>query len=94
MSRRTQTRGDVLGVGRATAHPTRPAPPPLHETEHVSIIGRGNVALGVAHMLLTPLATLAKYDVPAPPAWALKPAFAKERRELTPLDILKLPVPP
>ncbi|KAH9022631.1 hypothetical protein EDB85DRAFT_2151658 [Lactarius pseudohatsudake] len=97
MSRRTQTRGDVLGVGRATAHPTRPAPPPLHETEHVSIISRGNVALGVARMLLTPLATLAKYDVPRPcstssphfyhqPAWALKPAFAKERRELTPLD--------
>lgn len=49
-----------------TQHPSRPAPPPLHETEHVSIIGQGNVALDVARMLLTPPAALAKYDVPAP----------------------------
>ena len=47
-----------------TRHPSRPAPPPLHETEHVSIIGQGNVALDVARMLLTPPATLEKYDVP------------------------------
>ncbi|KAH9069787.1 FAD/NAD-P-binding domain-containing protein [Lactarius deliciosus] len=49
-----------------TQHPSRPAPPPLHETEHVSIIGQGNVALDVARMLLTPPAALAKYDVPSP----------------------------
>ncbi|KAH9032426.1 hypothetical protein EDB85DRAFT_2145547 [Lactarius pseudohatsudake] len=49
-----------------TQHPSRPAPPPLHETEHVSIIGQGNVALDVARMLLTPPAVLAKYDVPSP----------------------------
>ncbi len=49
-----------------TQHPSRPAPPPLHETEHVSIIGQGNVALDVARMLLTPPEALAKYDVPAP----------------------------
>jgi hypothetical protein len=49
-----------------TQHPSRPAPPPLHQTEHVSIIGRGNVALDVARMLLTPPSSiLEKYDVPA-----------------------------
>ncbi|KAI0256248.1 FAD/NAD-P-binding domain-containing protein [Lactifluus subvellereus] len=42
-----------------TQHPSRPAPPPLHRTEH------GNVALDVARMLLTPPAVLEKYDVPA-----------------------------
>ncbi|KAF8265056.1 hypothetical protein EI94DRAFT_1736916 [Lactarius quietus] len=49
-----------------TRHPSRPAPPPLHETEHVSIIGQGNVALDVARMLLTPPAALEKYDIPEP----------------------------
>ena len=49
-----------------TQHPSRPLPPPLHETEHVSIIGQGNVALDVARMLLTPPAALAKYDIPVP----------------------------
>jgi adrenodoxin-NADP+ reductase len=48
-----------------TQHPSRPAPPPLHKTEHVSIIGQGNVALDVARMLLTPPGILEKYDVPA-----------------------------
>ncbi|KAI9452494.1 FAD/NAD-P-binding domain-containing protein [Lactarius psammicola] len=47
-------------------HPSRPTPPPLHETEHVSIIGQGNVALDIACMLLTPPAALVKYDDPAP----------------------------
>lgn len=49
-----------------TQHPSRPTPPPLHKTEHVSIIGQGNVALDVARMLLTPPRILEKYDVPAP----------------------------
>ena len=49
-----------------TQHPSRPSPPPLHKTEHVSIIGQGNVALDVARMLLTPPEILEKYDVPAP----------------------------
>ncbi|KAI9449457.1 FAD/NAD-P-binding domain-containing protein [Lactarius psammicola] len=49
-----------------TQHASRPTPPPLHETEHVSIVGQGNVALDVARMLLTPPAALAKCDVPAP----------------------------
>jgi adrenodoxin-NADP+ reductase len=49
-----------------THRPSRPAPPPLHETEHVSIIGQGNVALDVARMLLTPPAALEKYDIPEP----------------------------
>ncbi|KAI0267018.1 FAD/NAD-P-binding domain-containing protein [Gloeopeniophorella convolvens] len=49
-----------------TQHPSRPAPPPLEKTEHVSVIGQGNVALDVARMLLTPPAILEKYDVPAP----------------------------
>ena len=49
-----------------THHPSCPAPPPLHETEHVSIIGQGNVALDVARMLLTPLAVLEKCDIPEP----------------------------
>ncbi|KAF8494731.1 FAD/NAD-P-binding domain-containing protein [Russula emetica] len=47
-----------------TQHPSRPASPPLHKTEHVSIIGQGNVALDVARMLLTPPDILEKYDVP------------------------------
>ena len=47
-----------------TQHPSRPAPPPLHKTEHVSIIGQGNVALDVARMLLTPPSILEKYDIP------------------------------
>ncbi|KAN0138353.1 ferredoxin/adrenodoxin reductase [Lactarius tabidus] len=47
-----------------THHPSRPAPPPLHDTKHVSIIGQGNVALDVARMLLTPPAALEKYDIP------------------------------
>jgi adrenodoxin-NADP+ reductase len=49
-----------------TQHPMRPPPPPLHKTEHVSVIGQGNVALDVARMLLTPPRILEKYDVPAP----------------------------
>ncbi|KAH9996175.1 FAD/NAD-P-binding domain-containing protein [Russula compacta] len=49
-----------------THHPSNPAPPPLHKTEHVSIIGQGNVALDVARMLLTPPEMLEKYDVPTP----------------------------
>ncbi|KAI0253844.1 FAD/NAD-P-binding domain-containing protein [Lactifluus subvellereus] len=48
-----------------TQHPSRPTPPPLHKTEHVSVIGQGNVALDVARMLLIPPAILEKYDVPA-----------------------------
>ncbi|KAI9457885.1 FAD/NAD-P-binding domain-containing protein [Russula earlei] len=48
-----------------TQHPTRPSPPPLHRTEHVSVIGQGNVALDVARMLLTPPDVLDRYDVPA-----------------------------
>ncbi|KAH9959206.1 hypothetical protein BC827DRAFT_519899 [Russula dissimulans] len=48
-----------------TQHPTRPPAPPLHQTEHVSVIGQGNVALDVARMLLTPPNILDKYDVPA-----------------------------
>jgi len=49
-----------------TQHPSRPAPPPLHKTDHVSVIGQGNVALDVDRMLLTPPRILEKYDVPAP----------------------------
>jgi hypothetical protein len=48
-----------------TQHPSRPAPPPLHRTGHVSVIGQGNIALDVARMLLTPPAILKKYDVSA-----------------------------
>ncbi|KAH9032459.1 hypothetical protein EDB85DRAFT_2145576 [Lactarius pseudohatsudake] len=47
-------------------HPLRRVPPPLHETEHVSIIGQGHIALDVVRMLLTPPTVLAKYDVPVP----------------------------
>jgi adrenodoxin-NADP+ reductase len=38
--------------------------PPLDKTEHVSIVGQGNVALDIARMLLAPVDYLAKYDVP------------------------------
>ncbi|KAH8993482.1 hypothetical protein EDB92DRAFT_1934549 [Lactarius akahatsu] len=55
-----------------TQHPSRRVPPPLHETEHVSIIGQGYIALDVARMLLTPPAVLAKYDYPR--ARARRPA--------------------
>ncbi|EIN04171.1 FAD/NAD(P)-binding domain-containing protein, partial [Punctularia strigosozonata HHB-11173 SS5] len=47
-----------------TAHPSRPPPPPLDKTSHVSVIGHGNVSLDVARMLLTDPAILQKYDVP------------------------------
>ncbi|KAH9008456.1 FAD/NAD-P-binding domain-containing protein [Lactarius hengduanensis] len=47
-------------------HPLRRVPPPLHETEHVSIIGQGHIALDVVRMLLTPPTVLAEYDVPVP----------------------------
>ncbi|TCD71059.1 NADPH-adrenodoxin reductase [Steccherinum ochraceum] len=49
-----------------TQHPSvaHKPPPPLEKTEHVSIIGQGNVSLDVARMLLTPPSTLEKYDVP------------------------------
>ncbi|KAI0075035.1 ferredoxin/adrenodoxin reductase [Panus rudis PR-1116 ss-1] len=51
-----------------TQHPSVASkpPPPLEKTEHVSIIGQGNVSLDVARMLLTPPSTLEKYDVPEP----------------------------
>ena len=38
-----------------TQYPSRPFPPPLQETEHVSIIGQGDVALDVAPCRLPPL---------------------------------------
>lgn len=50
-----------------TAHPasiTLP-PPPLHRTEHITVIGNGNVALDIARMLLSSPERLAPYDVPA-----------------------------
>jgi adrenodoxin-NADP+ reductase len=40
--------------------------PPLEKTEHVSVIGQGNVALDIARMLLSDPSTLGKYDVPVP----------------------------
>ncbi|KAI0739679.1 hypothetical protein C8Q80DRAFT_196864 [Daedaleopsis nitida] len=48
-----------------TQHPSRPSPPPLDRTSHVTLIGQGNVSLDVARMLLTPPDKLAKYDVPS-----------------------------
>lgn len=47
-----------------TQHPNKPAPPALDKLKHVSIIGNGNVSLDIARMLLTPVETLSKYDVP------------------------------
>jgi len=49
-----------------TQHPsvTHKSPPPLGRLEHVSLIGQGNVSLDVARMLLTPVSTLEKCDVP------------------------------
>lgn len=47
-----------------TRHPSRPPPPPLEKTKHVTLIGQGNVSLDIARMLLTPPDLLAKYDVP------------------------------
>ncbi len=47
-----------------TQHPSRPPPPRLERTSHVTLIGQGNVSLDVARMLLTPPDILAKYDVP------------------------------
>ncbi|KAJ3868167.1 ferredoxin adrenodoxin reductase [Lentinula novae-zelandiae] len=47
-----------------TRHPSNPSPPPLSSTNHVSIIGMGNVSLDVARMLLCPPSLLEKYDVP------------------------------
>ncbi|RPD77149.1 FAD/NAD-P-binding domain-containing protein [Lentinus tigrinus ALCF2SS1-7] len=49
-----------------TQHPSKPSPPPLDRTSHVTLIGQGNVSLDVARMLLTPPDHLAKYDVPMP----------------------------
>ena len=50
-----------------TSHPASAVhpPPPLHQTEHVTVIGNGNVALDVARMLLSSPERLAPYDVPA-----------------------------
>ena len=47
-----------------TRHPSQPTPLALDKVTHVSIIGNGNVSLDVARMLLTPVSTLAQYDVP------------------------------
>ncbi|KAF9447075.1 FAD/NAD(P)-binding domain-containing protein [Macrolepiota fuliginosa MF-IS2] len=47
-----------------TQHPNRSPPPALDKISHVSLIGNGNVSLDVARMLLTPVSTLAQYDVP------------------------------
>jgi len=47
--------------------PNKPHPPPLDEVTqvtHVSLIGNGNVSLGVARMLLTDIDVLSKYDGP------------------------------
>ncbi|TFK68049.1 ferredoxin/adrenodoxin reductase [Pluteus cervinus] len=49
-----------------TAHPSNPPAPPITSASHVSLIGNGNVSLDVARILLTPVSTLAKYDVPDP----------------------------
>ncbi|KAF7791999.1 hypothetical protein EIP86_003026 [Pleurotus ostreatoroseus] len=50
-----------------TSHPASIGhpPPPLHKTEHVTVVGNGNVALDVARMLLSSPERLAPYDVPA-----------------------------
>ncbi|KAI0337131.1 ferredoxin/adrenodoxin reductase [Trametopsis cervina] len=50
-----------------TSHPASAgsAPPPLHKSKHVTVIGNGNVALDVARMLLSSPERLAHYDVPA-----------------------------
>jgi len=47
-----------------TQHPFLPPPPDLKRTSHVTIIGHGNVSLDIARLLLTPVSTLAKYDLP------------------------------
>ncbi|KAK7454545.1 NADPH-adrenodoxin reductase [Stygiomarasmius scandens] len=47
-----------------TQHPSLPTPPPLEHTNHVSIIGAGNVSLDVARILLCPPSHLDSYDVP------------------------------
>ncbi|KAF5350173.1 hypothetical protein D9756_009147 [Leucocoprinus leucothites] len=60
-----------------TQHPNRPPPPALDKLTHVSIIGNGNVSLDVARMLLTPVSTLAKYDVPHPVLEALSRSTVK-----------------
>ncbi|KZV94833.1 nucleotide-binding domain-containing protein [Exidia glandulosa HHB12029] len=49
-----------------TQHPVQSTPPPLKSTTHMTIIGHGNVSLDIARMLLSPVSTLAKYDVPEP----------------------------
>ncbi|GLB39309.1 putative NADPH adrenodoxin oxidoreductase, mitochondrial [Lyophyllum shimeji] len=43
--------------------PVHPPPPPLDSVSHVSLIGVGNVALDVGHILLTPVDALARYDI-------------------------------
>lgn len=49
-----------------TQHPAqahRPAPA-LDQTEHVTVVGHGNVSLDIARMLLAPIEHLEKHDVP------------------------------
>ncbi|KAF8885145.1 hypothetical protein BD779DRAFT_1611980 [Infundibulicybe gibba] len=49
-----------------TQHPSRPSPPPLEHTPHITLIGNGNVSLDIARILLTPVSALSQYDVPSP----------------------------
>jgi hypothetical protein len=57
---------------------------PLHETEHVSIIGQGNVVLDIACMLLTPpaaaLSTATRRNLPIEDAWEQDEIEAKSNR--------------
>ncbi len=47
-----------------TSHPASPGPPDLSKSEHVTVIGHGNVALDVARILLSHPSRLEPYDVP------------------------------
>ncbi|KAF8344408.1 hypothetical protein F5887DRAFT_1062083 [Amanita rubescens] len=60
-----------------TCHPSKPSAPPIDKSQHVSIIGAGNVSLDIARMLLTSPSLLSKHDVPEHVLKALRRSAVK-----------------
>ncbi|KAH8978470.1 hypothetical protein EDB86DRAFT_3090503 [Lactarius hatsudake] len=80
----------LLGVGCATAHPMHPVPPPLHETEHISIIGQGNVALSVPAWALKPTFVKEPHELTALDSTSMPPLAPRPTHANDPATVSKL----
>ncbi|KAG9045445.1 NADPH-adrenodoxin reductase, partial [Serendipita sp. 407] len=47
-----------------TGHPSNPVPPPLDKTQHMTLMGHGNVSLDIARLFLSSSERIAPLDIP------------------------------